>query len=150
MRTIKFQLVFDTAIGKYITKQSYTIEDFLNFRYGLDCLLEEETEEFGAHDHDAFFSYEPKLIAKRQSTGLLDKNMVEIYEGDVVTIKGDERKFYIRWFDDMCFAFADVRSDYVKTFYSCYDTSNGFPLDEWIEVIGNIYKHHYLPEENHD
>ena len=80
MRTIKFQLVFDTAIGKYITKQSYTIEDFLNFRYGLDCLLEKETENFAMHDHDAFFSYEPEFIAKRQFTGLLDKNSVEIYE----------------------------------------------------------------------
>lgn len=131
MREIKFSYILQHDETGRIVDKRYDIEDIENFEF-----IDEP------HGYT--------LVVRRQFTGLLDKNMVEIYEGDVVTIKGDERKFYIRWFDDMCFAFADVRSDYVKTFYPCYDTSNGFPLDEWIEVIGNIYKHHYLPEVNHD
>lgn len=76
-----------------------------------------------------------------QYTGLKDKNGKEIYEGDIVKINGADRIYYIRWFDDMCFAFADIRSDYVNTFYECYNThNNGFPCDTHIEVIGNIYE----------
>ena len=137
LRTIKFR-VWDKH-KKYMHKLDALFLDEKMFRV-----------QNYKNEHDVFSFGTEYFSEPMQFTGLLDKNMVEIYEGDVVTIKGDERKFYIRWFDDMCFAFADVRSDYVKTFYSCYDTSNGFPLDEWIEVIGNIYKHPHLLEANHD
>ena len=130
MRTIKFR-AWDKESKDMLSDVSLWNDDFTNY----------------LNEHIDYLKDTCELM---QFTGLLDKNGVEVFEGDVVTIKGDERKFYLRWFDDMCFAFADVRSDYVKTFYSCYDTSNGFPLDEWIEVIGNIYEYHHLLEANHD
>ena len=145
MRTIKFQLVFDTAIGTYITKQSYTIEDFLNFRYGLDCLLEKETENFGIHDHDAFFSYEPKFIAKRQFTGLLDKNGVEVFDGDVVKSNSHKPTTF--------------KIEFIEGGFCATQSEHNYPLDInhfypstgcMIEVIGNIFQHHHLLEANHD
>ena len=146
MRTIKFQLVFDTAIGKYITKQSYTIEDFLNFRYGLDCLLEKETENFGIHDHDAFFSYEPKLIAKRQFTGLLDKNGVEIYEGDIVDydLDGFIERHKIIFETKQCAYFLFPFSKKARARNFTYSAKND------CIVVGNIFQHPHLLEVNHD
>lgn len=141
MRTIKFQLVFDTAIGTYITKQSYTIEDFLNFRYGLDCLLEKETENFGIHDHDAFFSYEPKFIAKRQFTGLLDKQGVEIYEGDVVKVSS----YLVNGLGKVGFN----RGSFIFNKFE-YPTSQVLHSFSEIEVIGNIFQHPHLLEANHE
>ena len=88
----------------------------------------------------------PNSNELQQFTGLKDKNGKEIYESDVVSIKGDKRKFYIRWFDNMCFGFADVRSDYKETFYACYDDRNGYPMDSMIEIIGNIHQNPELIE----
>ena len=73
-----------------------------------------------------------------------DKNGTWIFEGDVVKIGG--QLYYLKWFDDMCFGFADIRSDYVTTEYACYDIYEGFPLDEMVEIVDNIYVNEELRE----
>lgn len=135
MREIKFR-------GKRINSGTMVFGDLLNgigakynkkYIYPNVVLLPKD-----CHIMDGY-EVEPETIG--QYTGLRDKNGKEIYEGDIVKINGADRIYYIRWFDDMCFGFADIRSDYLNTFYECYNThNNGFPCDTHIEVIGNIYE----------
>lgn len=118
-REIKFKLVFETGIGMYRTSKGYTLKDLLNFRYGLDDLLEEETEHFYHIDHEAFFSIEPKLVGKRQFTGGIDLHGEEIYEGDLIR-GGMFLEYEVKW-DTFSWNLGDM-----------YNIRNNY------EIIGNI------------
>lgn len=72
----------------------------------------------------------------QQFTGLRDKAGVEIYEGDILCLNGDERFVEKIWFDDKAamFCFGDLS---VFEFFQVTDES---------EVIGNIYENPELLE----
>lgn len=90
---------------------------------------------FRLSEPKSFLSDDPLIIM--QSTGLKDKNSVEIYEGDVVKTKYGEIG-YIRWFKGS-FDFCDIEG---QAFY-LFSIGAGQPF----EIIGNQYEHTHLLEE---
>lgn len=105
-RDIKFELVAKNMSGK-ILREVYTLDDLMGF------------EE----------SYSVDIIAKRQYTGLKDKNGVEIYEGDNLRIQeyGVWQDYHVK--------------DMVSFWLDLYAEFGGFePDSNTMEVVGNAYQ----------
>ena len=114
MREIKIQYVLQNTVG--ITYKTYSLE---SLERGIDVL-------FNHKDY--------KILAKRQYTGLKDKNWVEIYEGDVLEC--------LDWYQ------ATVEYDSTTATYDpfwCWENSE---WGESVKIKGNIYENPELLESN--
>ena len=129
MRTIKFR-AWSPSNGcwcaSFSIHKSGKTSDMIDTKIDKDSGLAISDAHWGENDLEIM-----------QFTGLLDKNGVEVFEGDVVAIGEPQVKFKVV-FEDGAFIF--------KGKYKF------FPLHEaeFFEVIGNIYEHPHLLEANND
>lgn len=124
---------------------------FYDKHYGVwlnpECVWLDEKGNFrGIDGVNRFESFDDIILM--QSTGLFDKNGVEIFEGDVVKscrlVNGHIYEYVGQVkFVDFSWNIVDKKDTY-DPFYNYID---GYPDEIWeIEVIGNIHNNHDLLE----
>lgn len=129
MREIKFEFVSKHDDGKTFHKQVYTLDEIM---YTLPEYV---------HKGHPMKPY--TIIAKRQYTGLTDKNGKEIYEGDIVSHGGGKGMAVI--YQPPKFV---MKEKIKKGFSACWSEFTLSPdQNQFEEVIGNIYEHGELLDE---
>ena len=132
MRTIKFR-VWDKH-KKYMHKLDALFLDEKMFRV-----------QNYKNEHDVFSFGTEYFSEPMQFTGLLDKNGVEVFEGDVVKSNSHKPTTF--------------KIEFIEGGFCATQSEHNYPLDInhfypstgcMIEVIGNIFQHPHLLEANHD
>lgn len=145
-REIKFEYVGRNVMHGDIVRQALTLEQI---QLGRDMLT------FFNPDNDNC-----EMLAKRQYTGIKDKNGKEVYEGDIVRCttrnKNDKRKIDEKFISEI---FWEVDTFLVHDSPKCdspigtYDGNNHsliMPVNPTIEIIGNIYENPEMLEEQNE
>ena len=98
-------------------------------------------------------SYHVRNLVFMQSTGLKDKNGVEIFEGDILKIielanEGISEYITDVIWEDCSFVFKSEGVEYYDSFLGAFsgDPNTTYPLFELL-VIGNVYENPELLEE---
>lgn len=125
---------YDKKYGVWINPECVWLDEKGNFR-GIDGL-------------NRFESFDDKDIVIMQSTGLFDKNGVEVFESDIVKscrlVNGHIYEYVGQVkFVDFSWNIVDKKD----TYDPFYNYTDDYPDEIWeIEVIGNIYENPDLLE----
>ena len=123
-RVIKFEFMWKNESS--IAKGKYTIDDIVN-----GCAKPPRSR-----DGSIMRCWE--LIARRQYTGLKDKNGVEIYEGDITPYLECSRQGKVNAHIYYCAIKSQFRVKWIDDGIELSDSLGH--CNEWFDVIGNIHQ----------
>jgi uncharacterized phage protein (TIGR01671 family) len=140
MRDIKFRIYFkdeESFMSEPISLEELLHEDWIEFEN------REQTISLPLKDF-RFFYNKNENYEIMQYTGLHDKNGKKIYEGDIVKVYGHGKYVTGQVIYEHCGFIVDVTNN------KLLDYGRVEILEEFVEVIGNIYENKNLLEKGND